>query len=337
MANGGPSIQSLSERLGLSKATVSKALNGYKQVSPVTRARVLDMAAQMGYTASSAPSASAPAPRRIGWPYRAPTENYEATHLIVRGFQDLAPQLNMEIVLLPEFSDAFRAEHRLRDVVAQNKLDGLFLSSLRIEDDYLEQVGDLSLPVLFWDLPIELQKPNFGFIAYDSLEGARMAVSHLTSLGHRRIGFLNGHRHAYVSWQRLDGYRLALSRAGIGFDDHLVYEGDFSIECGGRAFNQLMPQGVTAIFCASDKMAIGVMRAAQAAGVVVPQDLSIVGYDDEILCTAVTPGLTTIGQDFSQIGRVSCSMMDCLLRGLPLAPVSLRPRLVLRESACAAR
>lgn len=320
-----PSVQALSEQLGLSKSTVSKALNGYTQVSAQTRARVLNAAAEMGY---------APAPqstqRRIGWPFQTTLRSYDNVSMIVRGFQELAPMSNMEVVLIPEFTDAFRAGNRLADVMQQNNLDGLFLSSLRIGDDYLKEVGGISAPVVFWDLPIEMHRLNFGFIAYDSLAGAEMAVSHLVGLGHRRIGFLNGHDKAFVSHQRMDGYRLGLSKAGIPFDENLVHWGDFTLECGPLAAEHLLAQGATAIFCASDQMALGVVRAAQSKGLSVPGDLSVVGYDDDFLAALASPALTTIRQDFIGMGHASYTVMDCLMRSMPIPPVVLRPELVVR-------
>ena len=130
----------------------------------------------------------------------------------------------------------------------------------------------------------------------------------------------------------VDGYRLALARAGIPYDEALVYEGDYSFACGALAFEKLYAQGVTAICCASDKMAVGVIHAAQAAGLSVPEDFSVTGYDNDSLCNSIYPGLTTLSQDFFRVGQVAATLMHCQLHGLPMGPVSIIPPLLVRSS-----
>ena len=130
----------------------------------------------------------------------------------------------------------------------------------------------------------------------------------------------------------VDGYRLALARAGIPYDEALVYEGDYSFACGAPAFEKLYAQGVTAICCASDKMAVGVIHAAQAAGLSVPEDFSVTGYDNDPVCNSIYPGLTTLSQDFFRVGQVAATLMHCQLHGMPMGPVSIIPPLLVRSS-----
>ena len=333
-------VKVLADHLGLSKATVSKALNGYPQVSEATRQRVLEAAEQLGYATPENEAANRPlgGRKRIGWLYRSATREMNPGQLNAsNGFQYVAQEMRdirMEVLLLPQFQDK-PAGRTLSQLVADYHLDGAFISDIQVHDLLFQEVQEVFVPLVFWGAPPIAEQANVCAVTYDSIVGIGKTMAHLLSLGHRRIGFLNGNSGAYVSQERLDGYILALTRAGVSFDPTLVWEGDYSFACGAPALDYFLQKGVTAICCASDKMAIGAAHAATQRGLSIPEDLSIVGYDDDPLCSSMFPSLTTVAQDFFRIGRVAATLMTCMLRGLPVGPVSIHPELLVRGSTAA--
>ena len=162
-----------------------------------------------------------------------------------------------------------------------------------------------------------------------------MAAAHLIGLGHRRIGLIMGHRQAQVSLQWRDGYVLALADAGIPLDPGLIFEGDFSETSGAVGFYHLMEKGVTGILCVSDATALGVCRAAAARGIRIPEELSVVGYDNTALTGYTNPALTSVDQHPEEIGRVIATMIHAMMRGRPIGDTVLRPSLAVRGSTAA--
>jgi DNA-binding LacI/PurR family transcriptional regulator len=327
------------DQLGLSKATVSKALNGYPQVSLRTREAVRRCAEEIGYRADKPAAAqSSTTVRRIGMPGRVPGSertDFSGDYQVMAGFRDEALRHGMEIILLPSIKTPVQVETSLESLIAPYQLDGILISGLRTDDPYMAQLQNIQIPAVLWDLKVA-PNPSVGTVCYDSLRGAQMAVEHLISLGHRRIAIFNGHRYAQVCYERLDGYRLALANAGIAPDPELELWGDFTEAGADEASELFLKKGVTAVFCACDTTAIGLMRQLRLKGKRVPRDVSVVGYDDSPLSAAVSPALTTVSQDFYRIGQVACGMMSALLQGLPLHLETVLPRLVVRDSTAPA-
>lgn len=274
--------------------------------------------------------------KRIGWLYPTATHQPDANQLTASsGFQAASQEYfdsEMEVLFLPLFRDMPHMLRPLSELIADYQLDGVFLSEVSRSESYIAEARDTEIPVILWGLPLPAEKPNLGYVSYNSIEGIVQAMEHLVQLGHRRIGFANGSTRAFVNEKRLDGYRLGLSRAGIPYDDSLVFEGRHTFASGAEAFDRLYAQGVTAICCASDKIAVGVIQAAQSAGLNVPEDLSVTGYDNDPVCSSILPGLTTLSQDFFHLGQIAATMMHCLLHGLPMGSVSMIPPMIIRGS-----
>jgi len=151
-------------------------------------------------------------------------------------------------------------------------------------------------------------------------------------LGHKKIGFINGHSKAYVSQDRLAGYMAAMCSFGLNYDPQMVFDGGY-IESGGAVgADYFINKGVTAIFCASDLMAIGALRRLDELDVSVPNDISIVGFDNAPFSAVCSPPLTTIEQDRPRIGMTACALLDGLIRGVPINRVLLPPSLLVRAS-----
>lgn len=325
-------INDICKKLGLSKATVSKALNGYSSVSEETRARVLNCARELGYATPQHNADPNARLTRIGVTALSFSGNAESStpyQVILMGLMEELGQSHYDTVLIPPqiiekqtvpFDEAMKNLH----------LDCAFICGLKTSDPYYEQLKVTSFPTLCWDFAVN--NPNVHNIFCDSTEGMRMAVEHLIELGHRRIGFICAYKEAQVCLQRLDGYILALSRHGIPYDESLVYFGDFSEASGVLGFHELIQKDVTGLVCISDVTAIGASRAAMAMGYKIPEDISIVGYDDAALTSMLPGGLTSVNQHPDLIGRIAATALRNILHHRPVADTVLHPTLTIRGS-----
>jgi LacI family transcriptional regulator len=191
------------------------------------------------------------------------------------------------------------------------------------------------MPLVHID-PVDAGGPDLRSVGATNRAGGVTAVKHLLSLGHRRIGVVGGPPDVLCSRARVDGYRFALDRAGIPADPALVRHADFTREGGRREAAGLLrlPDPPTAIFAANDEQALGVVEAARAAGLSVPRDLSVVGFDDLPAAHRCTPALTTVRQPLAAMGRQAGWMLASLIAGHPPASdrVELATPLVVRAS-----
>jgi LacI family transcriptional regulator len=206
---------------------------------------------------------------------------------------------------------------------------------LRLDDPWLPSLKSSSFPIAVLDMA--LMGRNTHSIGIDNVAGAYDAVRHLADLGHSRIGFINGYSEAMVSHERLQGYKAALLDRGLEYDPSLVALGDFTSEGAERALRELMQcaDGVTAVFCASDLMATGAMKAASDMGLAIPRDLSIVGFDDIDLASVTNPPLTTVSQPRYELGETAGRVLVDACSGLkPPSRVLLKATLVVRGTTC---
>jgi LacI family transcriptional regulator len=197
-------------------------------------------------------------------------------------------------------------------------------------------VREEGIPLVVVD-PVNLPEADVPSVGATNWAGGMAATDHLLSLGHRRIGAVTGPADYLCSRARIDGYRSALERAGARFDEHLIRHGDFQHEGGFIRGGELLDlaEPPTAIFAGSDQQALGVYEAARQRGLRIPQDLSVVGFDDLPAARWVSPPLTTVRQPLADMGRVAAEMLGDLIEGVPLRSqrVELTTELVVRESA----
>ena len=332
-----PSIMDISERLNLSKATVSKALNGYPSVREETRRKVLACAAELGYSQPGRGTEMNARLTRIGLATSYVTGNPEGIspyQIILNSLLEHLEKSHYDTVVIPPTllkEQTVPYEQAMRDL----RLNCSFMTGFRLDDPYYDQLQKTDFPTVMWDMSI--CNPHVHNVGSDSTEGMRLAVSHLISLGHRRIGLICGHLQAQVSLQRRDGYILALTDAGIPYDPSLVYNGDFSEAAGAIGMQYLNRKDVTAIACVCDVTALGAYRAARAMDLRIPEDISLVGYDNTNLTGYMIPNLTSVDQHPELIGSVIATTIDNMVRGLPVGDSVIRPSLVVRGSTAAPR
>jgi LacI family transcriptional regulator len=219
--------------------------------------------------------------------------------------------------------------------ITSHDTDGVILVTSQLTADQLVQLRGAGIPLVVID-PANTPPADLPSVGATNWAGGLAATEHLLEQGHRRIATISGPGEYLCSRARVDGYRSALDRAGIRFDPRLVREGDFHHEGGFACGDHLLslPDRPTAIFAGSDQQAFGVYEAARQRGLRIPQDLSIVGFDDLKVARWASPPLTTVRQPLAEMGRVAAQMLGDLIQAVPLRSnrIELSTELIIRES-----
>ncbi|SKA78626.1 transcriptional regulator, LacI family [Caloramator quimbayensis] len=328
-------IKDVAKKAGVSVSTVSRAFNNYSDINPETRENILKIAQELNYKPNIvAKSLSSNRNFRLGMI----VEDYNITGMlnplvfqIMMSFKSTADKLGYEVVLLSTNTDTQKSV-KLSTIYSQKQFDGAFIMGLKLSDDYYRELIEFNHPCVLYD--IYINNPNVGCVGVDNTKGSFLAVEHLINLGHKKIAMINGHKDAFVSYERLDGYMLALNRYALPVDKSLIYYADFTDQGAAAAVEELLirHKDITAIFCASDLMAIGAINALNNRGYSVPDDISIVGFDDLYLAQLSNPKLTTIKQDAQAIGESVANLLINLISEQRIGRVVIQPEIVIRES-----
>jgi LacI family transcriptional regulator len=330
-------IRQIADLAGVSIATVSRVLNGRGDVSDETRDLVSRVIRENGYTANrSARGLSAGRTGLVG--ILVPLVYPAYFSGILAGAAEALSERDLQIVLSPT-----GGEHD-REVSVLDRLHGLTDGALIIlpeeSSEELERLLDGGYRFVVIDplMPLDERIPS---VSAAHTSGADQAMRHLLELGHRRIAQITGPRGWLATEDRRRGYRAALAAAGILPDRALEVEAVPEIAPGREAADYLLDlsEPPTAIFAFNDNIAIGAVQAARARGLTVPDDLSIVGFDDVENATIVTPALTTVRQPLAEMGRTAVSLLNRLLerQRFETLHVELATRLVVRDSTAPPR
>jgi LacI family transcriptional regulator, repressor for deo operon, udp, cdd, tsx, nupC, and nupG len=331
-----PGINEVAELAGVSTATVSRALSGNGHVSPATRERVKSAAVQLGYVVSSNASGLATGrTKNVGvvipflnrWFYSSVIEGAEQA-LLGHGY-------DLTLYNLSGGGDERRSvfEHFL----LRKRVDAVIAISLELTPDEVSRLLDMNKPIVGVGGPL----PGVRTLSIDDVQVARLATEHLLSLGHVTIAHIGGNKESerdfHLPTNRRVGYESALDAVGIPIDPDLFQPADFTMEGGYNAAKQLLGnprKRPTAVFAASDEMAIGTILAARDMGLTVPEDISVIGVDDHELADFF--GLTTVAQFPAEQGRRAVEiLMDQLHPGrhdLGGANIPLDFELIVRRS-----
>ena len=329
-------IREIARAAGVSIATVSRVINGRPDVSPQTREVVLRVVREHGFSTNrNARALSGGRTGLVGVTLPILEAAYFA--VIVSGTAEALYEHDMRIVLCPTLHQHER-EVTLLDRLMHGTTDGAVLMLPEESNAELRALQETGYPFVVVDPRVRLDQ-GIPAVSASNASGARAAVEHLLSLGHSRIGAILGPPDWMATTERLNGYRSALAAAGVLPAPDLVVESDFSIESGEAAAASLLdlPERPTAIFGFNDNVAIGALRAAEARGLTVPDDLSVVGFDDSEQSGLVTPALTTVRQPLAEMGRMAVSLLMRLLdhQRVEAMNIELATRLVVRESTAA--
>lgn len=328
----------VAEEAGVSRTTVSLVLNNVPDahISAPTRQRVLDAAERLDYYPDAAARRLASGKTRtiaLVW-HRAPDRTYRDSFLpgLLDGISRAARRYAYQVLFRPVAVDDPNGAYL--ELVRGRHTDGLVLSGPRSDDDRLRLLKAEGFPLV---LHGRVPGTEIASVDVDNAQGAMTAVNHLLGLGHRRIGMITNAPIVYTaSQQRLEGYRRALEEADIAYDDGLVREGNFDEESGYGAVIDLLTldEPPSAVFIASDMVAIGALRALQEKGISVPGEIAIVGFDDITAARFITPALTTVHVPTFGLGWGAAELLIRIIEGdhPHEIHVELDTELVVRES-----
>jgi LacI family xylobiose transport system transcriptional regulator len=324
-------LAEIAEEAGVSLATMSKVLNGRSDVAPSTRARLEEHLSQHGYTR------------------RRKTPRSDFVELV---FHELDPSWSMEViegveevasaggfsVVLTVSGDRHEPSADWIDGVLRRSPAGVILLFSDIAAPYREKLRSRGIPFVIID-PAGDPSPEVPSVGSANWSGGLLATRHLIELGHRRIAAITGPEDMMCSLARVDGYRSAMNAAGLPIDPELIRFGDFHPGGGETHARSLLALAdpPTAIFAGSDLQALGVIAAATANGLSVPDDVSVVGYDDIAAARWMSPQLTTVHQPLRRMGEEATRLVLRLAEGAPIETLrmDLATHLVVRGSTAA--
>jgi DNA-binding LacI/PurR family transcriptional regulator len=328
-----PTIDDVSSEAGVSRGTVSRVLNGGHWVSPDAHKAVTEAIKKTGYRVN--PHARSLATNRansVAFLLSEPQERlFEDPNfaLLMRGAAQSLAEHDMPLVLIMAGTDAER--RRATDFITAGHVDGVLLVSSHSGQRFISDILASGVPAISCGVPLGFEK-KMGSVSADDLDGAQIMVAHLLETGHTRIATIAGPLDTSGGRNRLEGYRTEL---GDAFDERLVAQGDYSREGGAAAMRRLLEiePRIDAVFAANDLMASGALDVALAAGIRVPDDIAIAGFDDSPVARTTTPQLTTMHQPFERISAEMVRLLVQVIEGQRPASITLPTELVVRESA----
>lgn len=324
-------ISDVAKLANVSTATVSRVLSNSGNVKKETTEKVLEAIQKLNYQ----PNILARQLRKLETKtilVVVPDITNTFFSKILRGIERVAIENDYEVLLGDTGNDVER-ERGYLDILRQKKADGMILLTARLESHLLEEMAGEFPVVLACEY---LEGSTIPTVSIDNISSARKATEYLINLGHRRIGFISGPLNVILSRDRLKGFRQAMAQHNIPIESFLVQEGDFSFESG---YNMMMKflafdQPPTAVFAANDEMAIGAIKAIKSKGLNVPDDISVVGFDDIKFASIYEPALTTISQPMFEIGKKAMELLIKLINKdqLEKNQYILEDQLVIRET-----
>jgi LacI family transcriptional regulator, galactose operon repressor len=323
-------ITAIAREAGVSVPTVSRVVNGRSDVSPQTRQRVEELLRVHGYRRRAARSSERA--NLIDLVFNDLDSPWAVE--IIRGVEDVTHSAGVGTVVSAIHQRPTSARQWLQNIRAR-ATDGVILVTSDLDDPVRAELRRLDAPAVVVD-PAGVPSFDVPTIGATNWAGGLSATEHLIGLGHRRIGFIAGPRRLLCSRARLDGYRAGLEAADIPYVEELHRQGDFYHESGYEGGKALLglPHPPTAIFAASDQMACGVYEAVRRRGLRIPEDISVVGFDDLPEARWASPPLTTVRQPLAEMGLLAARTILRLARGdeLESPRLELATELVVRDS-----
>ena len=322
-------IQDVAKSAGVSVSTVSRVLNGKVDVASDTQGRILTVIDNLGYTTNlAARSMRSQKKNLVG--LIMPDIAYPLAIEVMKGVNRAIAESEFDLLVYTtgDIRKSGRASHEQKYVSLLNNsiTDGVIIVA-PVASEFSTDAPIVSIDPL-------MSNPNYPSVHATNYQGAMDAMDYLLGLGHKRIGFISGRAELESSNRRLKGYRDALEEAGIPVEEKLIVSGDYTTETGAKCTKELLSldNPPTAIFASNDQTAMGVFQVVKERGMRIPEDLSIVGFDN--ITESEYMGLTTIDQFISEMGFVATQMLIKLINGDPLDEQThrMQTRLVVRNS-----
>lgn len=326
-------INDIALKLGISKSTVSKGLNNATDISEEMRKKILATAVELGYSNKRMLNRQKKLCIFIeNMDYNTP--NQFGYHIIL-GFKQMAEPEGFLVDVVPVDKN-FQKEIPYGVFMIQNGYQGAFVLGFTLIDPWMQEFKNTKLPTVLYDNYIK-SNPAIASIGCDSQEGFELAVKHLISLGHQKIGLLTGPLESYIIKARYSAYINALSRYNLEINEEYIGIGYYVSDSTKKHVQRMYDLGVTAILCSHDIRAISAVTECMDRKIRIPEDLSIVGFDDLPMTAYTDPPLTTIRQDCLALGKTGYYAMSCLLNNINIGSILLRAPLIVRESTGPAR
>jgi hypothetical protein len=324
-------IQDIADKMGISKSTVSKALNDAHDISETLRKQVLETAVALDYTKLRRYKNTV---KKICILIEKENMQYEETHHfaydIIMGFRQIAEPAGFEVEIVPVDIKVQRSQNY--DVfMLKHDYVGSFVIGFSLNDLWMKDFKTSRTPTVLFDNYI-IGNPSTAYVGIDNDEGMELAVSYLAGLGHRKIAYLSSAlgshvlqvRHAaFFRAMRLHGLKASFANAGCSY---------YLSECIEKHLPQFLKNGMTAIICSQDTIASAALIQCQQLGYRVPDDISIIGFDDLLIAAYTSPPLTTIRQDRTELGKSGFFALSSLLNNISISTFLLHAQLIERKS-----
>ncbi len=329
-------IKDIAKLAGVSTTTVSKVMNGKDEsISEATKDRIKKIMKEHNYTPSVvARSLVTKRTNTIG--LIIPDIRNPFFPELARGAEDMASKAGYTIIFCNADNNLSKEDEYLK-VLSEKMVDGIIIAVSSKREDHFEKITDTSMPIILVDRDIDIDmKCIKGRVVTDNLKGACIGVEHMISNGMEKILFISGPLTNKASFERLEGYKTALEKHNIEFDQNLLLEGEFNESWGYEAAEIAvdMKLDFDGVFCGNDLIAIGAIKSFKGKGIQIPRDISVVGFDDIYVSSMIEPELTTIRQPKYEMGYRAVEMLIDILQGKKIEQkrLVLQPDIVQRES-----
>ncbi len=323
-----PSIKEIAELAGVSVTTVSKALNNYPDIGEDTKRRIKEIAEKYNYSPNlAARNLALKKSNIIGLvlsEIRETDSNGNIIFRILTGAKNYCADNDFELLII--ITDVKKQKNKkLSQLCKERHIAGVIIYGLKQGDPYFEEITKSSIPCIAID--IRVKGECLATITTDNIKAVKELINCLYQKGHRNIGFINGSKEADVSIYREKGYRSALQELDIEIKENYIVFADYYEDIAYEKAKELLKNNLelTAIFCASDLMALGALRAIQDLGKRVPEDIALVGFDGIQLSDYSKPKLTTIVQDFKTMGKAAAEKLIKMLNNEEVQKVEYIP------------
>jgi DNA-binding LacI/PurR family transcriptional regulator len=328
-------IRTIAQAANVSIATVSRTINGIATVNPQMAKRVLAVIDELDYFPNTQARALVSGRSRI-FGLIVPEITNPFFPELIQGFEDIAVEHGYEILVSSTNNDPKRMSHCIRRML-ERKVEGVAVMTFGTEEPLLDQLAKRKVPLVFIDVGPD--RPSVSLLKVDYHHGIHQAVQHLVALGHRKIAFIRGPIKLHSAQSRKAAFSKSLHECGIAPSPNWIIEGDHTLEGGIAATEQLLAAKPmpTAVICSNDMTAIGVMHKLYRAGLRVPDDLSVIGFDDIHISEVTIPPLTTIQMSRFELARSAFHALRAHVDNsgtfIPKREYDIRTDLIVRESA----
>lgn len=314
-------LKDIAERVGVSKSTVSRVLNGIPKASKETREKIFEVANELNYSPNEvARSLVKKKTNTIGLIISDISNLYFS--MVADGIESIAAQKDYSLIISTTGGQEEQELKYIR-IFKEKRVDGLIYISGKLPQSCEQALQKLDIPVVVVSRYLHSTLPS---VHIDNVQESLKAVQYLIDLGHRNIAMISGDYKDIESGAfRVKGYKKALEKNNIEFKPENVFEGNFKLDSGINAMKKVLKlkPRPTAVFVGNDEMAVGAIKTIKKSGLKVPEDISIIGFDNNIIARVSDPELTTVGQPEKKIGSTAMRMLDKLIRGKELQEINV--------------